>query len=376
MYIVGLYIIAINGGVKITIIVSHDKNENMPSQPRGLFINTAKANCSIYESGRMMYTCLLLSDKYKLDYVEIDENDRNISDKYDFYVFNYHYFTMQWLDTTILSQLPGVVITFVLEMLPNNPFIMCPSEDFDAYCVLDPTMNVADKRVYSFPRPLEVPHNLMPYHEGMIPVIGSFGLTTTDKGFELIIDAVNHEFDEAIIRINIPHGTYITTDFSECLRELRNRNKKDRIKIVITHDYMTKEELINWCGQNTLNCFLYTRDIQGLAATTDQAISSGRPLAISDNNTFRHISPYIKPYPYRNLKESIALSQAEVLQIQQDWAPEKFTKRFEQVLNDLCLFSSPPKERIDEKMIELKCKQPPRWYNVMLHNLVNKFKFH
>src|SRR5665647_1040400 len=125
-------------------------------KPCGVFINTAKADCSIYESGRMMYNSLLQSDKYILDYLEADEYNRNVSDKYDFYVFNYHYFTMQWLDTKFLRQLPGIAITFVLEMLPNNPFYMCPSEDFDAYCVLDPTMNVADKRVYSFSRPLEI----------------------------------------------------------------------------------------------------------------------------------------------------------------------------------------------------------------------------
>jgi hypothetical protein len=37
-------------------------------KPRGLFLNTEKANCSIYESGKMAYECLLLSRKYDLEY--------------------------------------------------------------------------------------------------------------------------------------------------------------------------------------------------------------------------------------------------------------------------------------------------------------------
>jgi hypothetical protein len=353
-------------------------------KPHGVFINPAKADCSIYESGRMMYNSLLLSNNYILDYLEIDENNRNISNKYDFYAFNYHHYTMGWLDTKFIRQLPGIKITFVLESLPNNPFILCPSEDFDAYCVLDPTMNVADKRVYAFSRPLEIPPKLRPYQERSIPLIGSFGFATPGKGFELVVDAVNKEFDEAIVRINIPSGTYVNDTFwklhkreySEYLSELCKKTAKKGVEVIITHDYMTKNELIEWCSQNTLNCFLYNRIMPGLSATTDQAISSGRPLAVSDNNTFRHIVTYIKPYPFRSLKESIAVSQAEVIQIRNDWAPENFAKRFEQVLTDLNLFSSIKSEHKKEQMIEMKCKRPLKWYRLNLKKLFNKINIH
>ena len=124
---------------------------------RGLFINAPKANCSIYEAGRMIYDCLLLSRQYSLDYVEIDEYSRDIPNSYDFYAFNYHHVRMSWLDSTSARRLPGLKLTFVLETLPNDPFVLCPRDDFDTYCALDPTMAVSDSRVYGFPRPLEVP---------------------------------------------------------------------------------------------------------------------------------------------------------------------------------------------------------------------------
>ncbi len=336
-------------------------------KPHGLFINPSKANCSIYESGRMIYECLLLSDKYKLDYLEVNENKRYVSDTYDFYTFNYHHTTMGWLDTNYVHLLPGLKIVFVLEVSPNNPFILCPDKDFNIYCALDPTINITDKKVYAFSRPLEVPVKSIIYKEKSIPIIGSFGFATQGKGFELVVDAVNKEFDEAIIKINIPTGTYADDihwnlhkqNYAEYLANLCKKTAKKGIEVVVTHNYMSKEELIEWCGQNTLNCFLYDRDMPGLAATTDQAISCGRPLAVSDNTTFRHIIQYIKPYPYRTLKESIKVSRSEVLRIQKEWAPTNFAKKFEKVLSDFNLFNVPQRIQTNTKMVELKRKLPP-----------------
>jgi hypothetical protein len=341
----------------------------------GIFINPAKANCSIYESGRMIYKSLLLSEKYTLDYLEIDENNRKIPGNYDFYAFNYHFVTMGWLDTRSVRRLPGLKLTFVLEILPNDPFICCSSEDFDSYCALDPTMKSSDKRVYAFSRPLEIPEKLVPYRESAIPVIGSFGFATSGKGFELVVDAVNKEFDEAIVRINIPHGTYTENDhnFANYLSNNCKTAAKEGVQVIVTHDYMTKEELIDWCGQNTMNCFLYNRNMPGLSATTDQAISSGRPLAISDNETFRHILQYIEPYPYRSLKETISLSQKEVLQIQKDWAPENFAKCFEQVLEDFNLFEN-SRQSSDTSSIKLKCKWVYKLHLITIDNFIKRIK--
>ena len=42
---------------------------------RGVFINTAKASCSIFESGRMVYNCISESDRYTLDYFSLDMID-------------------------------------------------------------------------------------------------------------------------------------------------------------------------------------------------------------------------------------------------------------------------------------------------------------
>ncbi len=332
----------------------------------GLFLNPTQANCSIHESGRMVYECLKISEKYDLDYLEVNENQRQISAGYDFYAFNYHHMTMGWLDTKSVRRLPGLKLTFVLETLRNNPFVLCPSDAFDVYCALDPTMNVADKRVYGFPRPLEPAPILQPYQEQDIPVIGSFGFATQGKGFELVVEAVNKEFDRAKIRINIPFGTYANSQYAEHLSELCRKTAKEGVELSITHEYMDKNELIQWCSQNTLNCFLYNRNMPGLSATTDQAISSGRPLSISTNETFRHIHPYIKPYPLRSLRESITQSQSEVLRLQEDWHPRNFMLRFEQVLEEFSVFEQQKRSSLPELVALQKIKDGNRLTRIIV----------
>ena len=153
---------------------------------RGLFLNTALARCSIYESGRMAYQSLLNSSEATFTYQEIDADHREISLEYDLFVFNYHDLTsMSWLDTQCIRELPGTKICLVLEVGPNNPFARVSEADFDAYTVLDPTVGKINSKVYPFPRPLEVvAAGVRPAPAGDIPTIGTFWLPTAGKGFD------------------------------------------------------------------------------------------------------------------------------------------------------------------------------------------------
>jgi FkbM family methyltransferase len=294
----------------------------------------------------MVYESLLGSTRYDLSYQEIDIAHREIPVSYDFYVVNYHDSTsMEWLDTSCVRRLPGLKIAIVLEVAPNNPFVRVSPEDFDAYMVLDPTVARINSKVFPFPRPLEAGLANEALLSDTRPVIGTFGLPTKGKGFGRIVRAVNDEFDDAVIRMNIPSADYIPPADREAVQavieELR-RTTKPGVELVVSRDYMSKQDLIRWCARNTLNVFLYDRAMPGLAATTDQAVSSGRPLAVSANDTFRHIHTYLIPYPFRTLKESIAVSAAEVARMQSDWSPASFQRTFEGLLED---FAPPSQDR-------------------------------
>ena len=300
---------------------------------RGLFVNNKRAKDSIFESGYMVYECLKISTKYYLDYCEIDLQNREIKLGYDFYFFNYHPITMGWLETRNLKKELGAVFTMILEVAPNDAFVMCPEKDFDIYCALDPTIK-EKKNLYAFPRPLEKIDFSLPHVQNEIPVIGSFGFATKGKGFQHVVEAVNKEFEKAIIKINIPYGDFVpqSENYAYFLSETCKKLAKPGIEVIVTHDFMTKEQLIKWCASNTLNCFLYDRNMPGLAATTDQAIISKRPLSVSDNDTFRHITSYLPPYPKMSLKNAIENSLSLVEKMEQDWMPEKFALKFENIL--------------------------------------------
>ncbi|MHB8473436.1 MAG: glycosyltransferase family 4 protein [Gammaproteobacteria bacterium] len=326
---------------------------------RGVFINTAQANCSIYESGRMVYNCISGSDYHTLDYFSLDMLDvpllvaegrvkpinrsqgdeSDLAGDYDFWVFNWHFITMApHLDPESIRRLPGRKFTVVLELEPSDPLKLVPPGVFDGYIALDPSAP-STHEIFPFPRPLEGdPQNPNPSSRD-VPVIGSFGFGTPGKGFELLVEAVNREFEEAVIRINIPRGTYTGStddyhgqDYSKYIASLCRRIAKPGIDVRFTHDFMSPVELVNWCADNDLNCFMYTRRQSGLSATTDQAIMSGRPLLTSSNDTFRHIHQYISPYPVIGLREAIETTAPLVRRLQKDWSRASFNETFQQML--------------------------------------------
>lgn len=241
---------------------------------------------------------------------------------------------MGWLDTKSLKRALGFVGTIILEVAPGDPFVLCPEKDFDFYCVLDPTLKSKKKNVYSFPRPLENIQFGLPEIPKDIPVIGTFGFATKGKGFQHVVEAVNKEFDNAVVKINIPYGDFVpnSKEYADFLAKLCIQKAKKGIEVIVTNDFMDKEQLIKWCASNTLNCFLYDRNMPGLSATTDQAIVAERPLAVSDNDTFRHITSYIKPYPSWSLQDSITKSILLVKQMKEEWSAENFVKKYEILL--------------------------------------------
>jgi hypothetical protein len=266
-------------------------------------------------------------DKFVLDYLELSQIDTGRFNEtgvlrrmdgseilpqnsngahYDFIIFNFHPYTMRpAIEPKQVAKLQAKTFAVVLEIEPSNPYAFVDTECFDGLLVLDPTIQ-SDGKAWPFPRPLDgMPRRPSPRTGGTL-TIGSFGLATPGKGFELLMSAVNLEFDEAIVRINIPESTYADEytqqvhrrPYVEYLEELCHRIAKPGIDLEVTRDFMSETELLDWCADNDINCFMYTRRQSGLSATTDQAIIAGRPLLISANDTSPHPPLYSAVPPY------------------------------------------------------------------------------
>jgi glycosyltransferase involved in cell wall biosynthesis len=304
----------------------------------------------------MVHSCIKDSEAYSLDYFSLDQIDVPLfaatgqikllagngtvksPEDYDFWVFNWHFVTMaSLLDPASVARLPGRKYTVVLELTPEDPLKLVPPNVFDGFIALDPAAPQIDG-IFPFPRPLQgAPLTPAPLSRPA-PVIGSFGFGTPGKGFELLVEAVNREFDAAVVRVNIPRGTYVSTDvihnqdYAKYIETTCKRIAKPGIEIRFTYDFMSAEELVDWCADNDLNCFMYTRCQPGLSATTDQAIISGRPLLTLSNDTFRHIQAYIPPYPATTLRQAIETTVPAVKRLQHDWSREAFNRTFHRML--------------------------------------------
>ena len=317
-------------------------------KPRFLFLNTRAAQCSIYKSGVQIFNALKDAEYWDIDYVEIPNFDvaalyqgtvvvdGEEREPYDVYIFNYHDITMRGTENIMsehFNRLDGVKYSIILEMEPGNPYSRLFSDDFDGYLVMDPTYVSNHERFHAFPRPI-APATVDEYQHQEIPVIGSFGFATQDKYFDRIVEAAAKELNAAKIKINIPKATYADPQDTmfETIKQQCLAKARPGIDVVFTREFFSDEELIKWCSRNTLNMFLYDRHMPGLAAVTDQAIASGRPLLVSRNTTFRHIHPYCRHYPDRSITGAINQHADGVRRMQEDWSWRACQERLKEIL--------------------------------------------
>ena len=317
----------------------------MNNHIRGLFLNSPEAQCSIHESGIMVYNAIKSIPWIKWDYEKLSEKifntTQSIYQTYNLVFFNYHPYTAPWLCLDSIKEIKCLKINMVLETLPNDIFSLCPRDVFDLHLAIDPTIKDNGKDIYGMPRPIanQIP-DMPTYSKSSKIRIGTFGFATPGKGFEKVVDAVNREFDEAEIRINIPTADFADfatknlhkINYAKYLLENMKMIAKPGVEIIATDIFMTQIELVKWCRDNDINIFLYDRDQPGLSATTDQAIASGRPLLVSDNSTFRHIHQFLKPYPFLNIKQSLIQSVLPVREMQNRWSKNEFNIKFDKIL--------------------------------------------
>lgn len=308
---------------------------------KGLFVNQQRANCSIYEAGVMIKDALMGGEpEYSLDYIETDRLGNLLIShaKYDFYVFNWHPFTLPITQKNI-NRLKGTKIIVVLEVTPTVYLPYTPPV-VDAYMIIDPTKERI-KNYYPFPRPLEVVSDLKPLLSTDKTVIGGFGLVCPTgaallyKRFYEVVENAN-KIGNCIVRFNFPEGKFtgiplsMLKQYGDTLKRLANSD----VEVIVTHDYMSKPDLIRWCSEHTINSFPYYRNLSGLSAVTDQAVSAGRPIAVTDCNTFRHLHKYISYYPKQSYQQLIHSTVDGVKQMQEDWHPSKFREKFKELLHD------------------------------------------
>jgi len=269
-----------------------------------LFFNHKIEKCGVYQYGRRVYDILVKTQEIEYIYKEVDHYNEYIQIlegcwPVDAIIYNYHDSTMGWL-------LNGNLI----QKRVKNIGISHESRDymFDIKINIDPTIqeNLRDRR-YTIPRPIyenidEIVATpieesarkefIDKYQYAGLPILGSFGFGFDDKMFWRLIEMINNQYDEAIIKFLIP-----MPHFSGGLKNLDHLDqgcysvpRKPGIQLMITHEFFTNTELLHFLHSNTMNIFLYKPCMdRSISSTIDYALSARKPLGISDSHMFRHI---------------------------------------------------------------------------------------
>ncbi|MFH0948122.1 MAG: class I SAM-dependent methyltransferase, partial [Elusimicrobiota bacterium] len=333
-----------------------------------LFVSHKKAQCGVYEFGKDITDVLQHSKRYQFIRFEcssLGELKTAIAENTPAaIIYNYVSSVLPWVATQISPklyrnniasiQIPQIgIIHEITQRVANTAtnykkrLLLGGASHlnnslFDYYITPDPTLLLGNPLVYKTGRLIPSYQNNFPLPPK--PVIGSFGFGTPKKGFEKIVQLVQQEFDEAVIRFNIPAADFGDDKEGIKARSIAEKCKslitKPGVQLIATHDYMDNKVMLDFLAKNTINIFLYEHDetsVKGLSSAVDNAIAVQRPVAVSDSITFRHVfdvDPSIC-VTKNNLKSIIQNGFAPLKKHYNEWNSENIIWDYERILDSV-----------------------------------------
>jgi hypothetical protein len=179
------------------------------------------------------------------------------------------------------------------------------------------------------------------YVEPSKPIIGFQGFGPPHKGIARLARKVQEEFDEATLRFHIPFGYFEDVKGRNAwlrVREVEAIIRKPGIDVIITHDLLDTQQIIDLLAQNTINCYFYDYlDGCGLASSPDYALASGRPIAVTRSHQMRNywdLEPSVL-IENSSIREIIANGTAPLEPLYKAYSKESVWQDYSRILNRL-----------------------------------------
>lgn len=281
------------------------------SQPMGFAIEEPY-HCGAGIRGKLVCDLIKKSDKYKFVPCFIDNipalEKLTAQHKPKVIIYNYHAFGTSWMhDGTFRyahKDITHIMIHYDFHQHKINTFTPAQYHGFN-YVLIDDDTLVPSSNVFIIPRALPAAelfkYKPFPVHadtksvdaKEVIPKIGFQGFAVPHKGIHRIAAQIQKEFDEAIFRLHIPvsyFGDRSGNTARQILDQVRSIITKPGIKIEVSHNFMTDEEIVKWLNENTVNCYFNDYlDGAGIATSPDYALSARKPIAVTRSHQFRHM---------------------------------------------------------------------------------------
>jgi hypothetical protein len=304
-----------------------------------LFINHKIQECGVYQYGFRIGNIIKKSKNYNFIYKEIDSIDEYYSCIKEYnpnsIIYNNHGPVMPWLSKSLIMEIKNVNHIGIIH---ENNGTEHMSYGYNFFITQDSTLE-DNYPVFSSLRPLIDKPNLE-YKKNNILTINSFGFSFNDKGYDKIINLVCSQFDEAIINLHIPSAFFDRPkeETTKVINDCYNALSKPNIKLNISREFLSNEDLLIFLSNSDINIFLYDEHRgRGLSSVIDYALSVDRPIAITKSDMFRHIY---------NANPSICVEDSPLIDIlnnntnslkeyKEKWSNENFLKKYEYIIETI-----------------------------------------
>jgi len=308
--------------MKKTVVITNHKNKE----------------CGVYQYGKRFSSILLNSEssEYEYHYLELDSKEeffQKISAiSPDIVVHNYLNITMPWYDLDCFNLLKNNNIPQGL-IVHNIGYLNI----FDFFLHQHPFYPQNDVN-HPIPRPL-FKYNSVLREPRKIPKIHTFGFAFLCKKYENIVEIINNSFDEAEINMHLTISKFFPNDdeLNEIKKICNSKITKNGIKLNITSDFKSDEDILDFLDNADLNIFLYKNydNYNGISSVIDYALSVKRPIAVCKSNMFSHIN---------NISPSICIEDSSIQKIIENgikplehfydmWSNKNFVESLEQTFN-------------------------------------------
>jgi hypothetical protein len=294
-------------------------------------ITHKETNCGVHNFAKTTYDILSKSTKYQFEFVTVNDiQDLAVwytTTDADAIVWNYHHDTLKWVTKSLSEEitLPQFMITGH-DVCTYYPTVL-------AHFVCDPTFS--SELFTTMPRPVPYDLNIVYTPPGPILKIGSFGFGQYSKNFPGVVRMVNDQFIEpVVVNLHIPYGNFVDAsgalahEIADQCRAIANIN----VKLNITHDFKTNEEVIQFLNGNDINIFNYDdQPGRGVSSCIDFALAARKPFAISDSSMYRHVAHNTNLLLSKNkIKDIVKNSIIPLEEFYNAWSAESFISAFEQ----------------------------------------------
>lgn len=299
--------------------------------------------CGFYQTGLTLNRLLcetITTIKYDHFFIRDLSTLKKIieQNKYDAIVVNGTKNTIPYVNKKILNQLKIPLIKFggdTSQRLGND----FDRSNFDFWFVDDSNYVLANPYV------LKVGKNYLPYDTNADNVVeefdvASFGFALPNKGFSKVLD-VTKKMGFQSTMFHLPRSDAMDPNGniqSEIIDELIVKAKQLNLKITITTDLLSKEDLIKHLRKAKNLLFLYENNRgkqEQISGVFEYAISTKKKIYISNCSMFRHVL-YYEPKKLRIESLMINKNNTQDLNYQtilDEWSTENFRWYFDQAIN-------------------------------------------